>query len=438
MNTEVDTRSPEAAVLGSLILEPGRIEATKEDLTPDMFYHPDNQIVFKAICEHANQGLDIVILKTYLHDRDELAKVGGVKYLVDCTESVPSAANLEYYCNIVKEQHATRQIQQHAAAAIEISNNPKLKGQQKLDSIENDFRERLGGNRNQQDTGDKLTELLEDTISGKRTAIHLPWETTAALTNCLLPGTVTLLCGNPGASKSFMLLQALMYWLKLGVRCCCYELEESIEYHQLRVLAQMARLQGLTKPDWVFNHPDETRQAYKAHHDELEALRATLTAEPDRQVTLQQLAFWVDRKARDGHRVICIDPVTLAAYTRRDSWNEDGEFVEKIKRVATDYKCSVVIVSHPTKQNAGPGLESLAGGAAYSRFCQTAIWLEYHDMKESVIRTACGRTTQQHNRTLHLLKSRNGSGQGAKLAFMFGGDSLTLKEIGLIIPKGKQ
>jgi hypothetical protein len=37
-----------------------------------------------------------------------------------------------------------------------------------------------------------------------------------------------------------------------------------------------------------------------------------------------------------------------------------------------------------------------------------------------------------HNRTLHILKSRNGTGQGKKLAFEFCGNSLTLKELGLI------
>ena len=79
----------------------------------------------------------------------------------------------------------------------------------------------------------------------------------------------------------------------------------------------------------------------------------------------------------------------------------------------------------------------LAGGAAYSRFAQTILWLESHAEKISQVKTDCGRTEIEHNRTLHLLKARNGRGQGVKLAFNFQGESLTLREEGIIVKKCK-
>ncbi|MHC4206331.1 MAG: hypothetical protein ACYSTT_16895, partial [Planctomycetota bacterium] len=49
-----------------------------------------------------------------------------------------------------------------------------------------------------------VSELIEDTISGRREAIRWPWSCVGGLTKALLPGTVTIICGNVGASKSFM------------------------------------------------------------------------------------------------------------------------------------------------------------------------------------------------------------------------------------------
>jgi hypothetical protein len=74
----------------------------------------------------------------------------------------------------------------------------------------------------------------------------------------------------------------------------------------------------------------------------------------------------------------------------------------------------------------------IAGGASYSRFADNAIWLESHDEKKSMIKTCCGTVEETHDRTIWILKSRDGSGTGSRLAFRFNKDSLTLSEIGRI------
>ena len=138
-----------------------------------------------------------------------------------------------------------------------------------------------------------------------------------------------------------------------------------------------------------------------------------------------------------GYRIICIDPVTAAAQTNKP-WITDNQFLQQIKRTATDHQCSVVLVTHPTKAVSLPDMASLAGGAAYSRFAQTILWLEAHDTKKAKIKTPCGTEQQEINRTLHILKARNGKGHGLKLAFDFDSQTLKLIECGLIIKKGKK
>lgn len=280
--------------------------------------------------------------------------------------------------------------------------------------------------------------LVEDTISGKREAIKWPWACMGGLTKALLPGTVTIICGNAGASKSFMLLEAGAYWHDAEIKTAIYELEESRDYHLLRCLAQRSGTSGLTDPDWIRDTAEQARTIFAEHSTFLDGFGSQVFASPDTQPTLEQLARWTQDRARADCRIIAIDPITAAAHKSRSVWEEDNSFLHDIKRTAVDCRCSIVLITHPIKAVGFPDMTQLAGGAAYQRFAQTIIWLESHNEKTSKVKTACGTTGIEHNRTVHLLKARNGKGQGVRLACNFQSESLTLEELGIIVRDEKQ
>lgn len=280
-------------------------------------------------------------------------------------------------------------------------------------------------------------DMIEQTIAGKRVAVKWPWACMGGLTKALLPGTVTIICGNPGASKSFLLLEAAVYWHENGYKTAIFELEESQDFHLSRCLAQKSKTSMMTDPDWIQDNPDTAREVFSQYEAFLDGFGGNVYASPDSQPTFKQLAKWTEDRAKAACRVIAIDPITAAAHSRRDSWEEDSSFLHDIKRTAVDYECSIVLVTHPIKGMSNPEMTQLAGGAGYSRFSQTILWLESHNEKTSKIKTTCGTTELEHNRVLHILKARNGKGQNVKLACNFESESLTLKELGIIIKKDK-
>ena len=413
----------EQNLLGVLARNPDLVVKAQHRLRTEMFSEIQNRDLYNAIIESG--AVDLMAIK------DKLNGSVSVQYLVGCCEAGALVSNLDYYIRRLEESWIDRLMEEHALKVTAIRASGMSQAE-KLDAIESHYRQTLGRPVLNNDCFDKLTGLVEDTISGVRQSIPLPWGRLGDLTNCLLPGTVTILCGNPGASKSFMLLECLTYWLTHGISCVCYELEESTEYYLLRVTAQLAGLSGITNPKWVKANPDESRAAQSQHEDVLRAVGSVMTSQPCKRVTLTDLAQWVDRYAKEGVRVICIDPVTIASKASKQPWREDENFLESIKRSAVDYGCSIVLVTHPVKGSEAPSLDTLAGGAAYSRFSQTAIWLERHDYKESDVDAGCGRIATEHNRTIWILKARNGIGGGAKLACDFCPDSLRLFELGLI------
>lgn len=284
----------------------------------------------------------------------------------------------------------------------------------------------------------EVGQLVEDIISGKRRAIEWPWETLSALTRALLPGTVTILVGDPGCSKSFGLLQAAAYWHDQGIPVAIFELEEDRKYHLFRAMAQRVAEPNLFDDGWVVRNADLVREHFNASRGFLDSFGRCIYEAPDKQVTLDELAEWVADRAREGKRIICIDPITAAQATEKP-WVADLKFLIQAKTTVRDYGASLIIVTHPKLgQKKDITLDHLAGSAAYGRFVQTAIAIQTHEPPacESIrIPGFNGRRVgaeRTFNRSIHIRKARNGPGGGARLAFDF--DSrLTFQEHGVVM-----
>jgi len=290
------------------------------------------------------------------------------------------------------------------------------------------------------DTGgfSALSRRVESMISGAFTSLKTDFAILDKIAP-ILPGSVTCICSTPGASKSLWLLQLIIRWILSGIKSAVYELEKDVEFHLLRVLAQRAENSNFTDTGWVAGNPDIIRGAMDEHRDVIDTASKAITVSPLKAPTQDELAGWVKSKAETGHRIIAIDPVSLAV-RNGEPYEADNKFMSQLLTIARDYHCFIILICHPVKSTVSfPDMNSIAGGAIYSRAADNIFWLENHTDKESEIRTACGTVPAEHNRTVWVLKSRDGCGTGAKIAYQFEKDSLTLSETGLIkIEKGKR
>ena len=109
-----ESLSAEAAVLGSMIIDPECIGDVVEIVEQDSFYRTEHQYIFDAIItlfeKHRSHGIDAVLLRDELEKRKQLEKVGGVEYIAKILDSVPSSANVAYYAGIVKDKMLLREI----------------------------------------------------------------------------------------------------------------------------------------------------------------------------------------------------------------------------------------------------------------------------------------------------------------------------------------
>ena len=96
----------EMSVLGSMLLAQRAAEEIVTILSEDDFFRPAHQVIFRALRQliTSHKEIDIVTLRTELTERAMLNDVGGVDYLLQLAEYVPSAANSKYYAQIVLDK----------------------------------------------------------------------------------------------------------------------------------------------------------------------------------------------------------------------------------------------------------------------------------------------------------------------------------------------
>ncbi len=102
----------EMAVLGSMLLEEEALATAAEFLEEEAFYKEAHRRIFAAILSlyKDNVAVDLVTLTNELKRRNVLEEVGGPSYLATLTSVVPTAGNIEHYCQIVKEKAILRNL----------------------------------------------------------------------------------------------------------------------------------------------------------------------------------------------------------------------------------------------------------------------------------------------------------------------------------------
>jgi len=102
----------ERSVLGALMIDRDAIIKISDFLVPEDFYQENHRIIYDAIFElfTKNKPVDILSVKTKLKEKKLLTTIGGVEYLTDLINSVPTAAHITHYANIVKEKRIRRDL----------------------------------------------------------------------------------------------------------------------------------------------------------------------------------------------------------------------------------------------------------------------------------------------------------------------------------------
>lgn len=110
----------EESVIGSMLLTKKALQKSLENLTSEDFYLDAHAKIFECIknISDRQKPVDLTTLAEELNNKGWLKQVGGVEYIADAINSVPTTANIDEYINIVLEKSLLRRLIDEATEIV--------------------------------------------------------------------------------------------------------------------------------------------------------------------------------------------------------------------------------------------------------------------------------------------------------------------------------
>ncbi len=241
----------EQAVLGAMLLDQDAALRASELLDDSMFYREAHRRLFRAMAALTERRtvIDHITLRDELMRRGELDAAGGLEYLGELVDAVPTAANLEFHARIVKDKAILRRLIEGATAIVTEAYDGKATAGELLDSAESRIFQIS------QQRGDegftRIKEMLWPTMerietlqkSGKAiTGVPSGFTDLDALTSGFQPSELVIVAARPSMGKTAFCLNVASNASLEGQGVAIFSLEMSKESLVHRMLTAMARV----------------------------------------------------------------------------------------------------------------------------------------------------------------------------------------------------
>jgi len=124
----------EISVLGGMLIDRDAVVRAVEHVTDVMFFREAHRRIYRTMVRLFERGgvVDVITVSEELKNTSELDSVGGLDYLAELVDAVPTAANIEYHAKIVREKAILRRL---VDASSQIIRDVYEQGEREVDEI---------------------------------------------------------------------------------------------------------------------------------------------------------------------------------------------------------------------------------------------------------------------------------------------------------------
>ena len=258
----------EQSVLGGMLLSKDAIGDVIAQLNgPGDFYKPAHETIYRAILELYGKGepADPITVASELTSAGEIGKVGGAAYLHDLVQTVPTAANAEYYAEIVAERAVFRRLASAGTRIAQEGYTGEGDAQDAVDRAQADLFKVLG------DQGEKdavplsaTSQAMVDRLQARKgfsnslRGLDTGFTDLNSLTRGLMGGQLIIIAARPAVGKSTLAIDfARACSIKNKLPSAFFSLEMGREELEDRILSAQARVGhhhiqsgNVTDDDW--------------------------------------------------------------------------------------------------------------------------------------------------------------------------------------------
>jgi replicative DNA helicase len=257
----------EQSVLGALLLSNAALDRIEDKLAPADFYSETHRTLYRSIrgLIQSGKAADVVTLSAALRHDGKLDQVGGLDYLWQLLQNVPTAANVEHYAGIVRDRAMLRALAVFAMDAGDLamtrSGKPALELVEEVQRRAAALSDGIAGPE-AAPIGDLLVGVIEHIEQRYSSDAPPPGISTKLLDLDakllgLQPGDLIVVAGRPGMGKTALAMQIAIEASVEGLPACVFSLEmkpsklvERAVAHVTRVNSYALRSGKLSPDDW--------------------------------------------------------------------------------------------------------------------------------------------------------------------------------------------
>src|SRR6201997_4443764 len=352
----------EQGVLGSMLISPrDAIAECVEKINEEYFYVPAHQTIYQVLVElwNAGQAIDLITFTQVLRDRNLLETLGGASFVTSLFTFVPTAANVGYYLDIVRDKYLLRQIIAAATESVRRAYEEQDEVNNLLDEVEqrifavgeDRFKGQLLSMKDQvMDAIEAIEKLYER--KGGITGISTGFVEFDRMTSGLHGSEMIVIAARPSMGKTALAMNiaehvAINEKLPVGV----FSLEMSSQQLVQRLLCSRARV-NLQKVREGFlaerDFPSLTSAASKL-------AEAEIYIDDSAGLSILELRAKARRlKAQKNIQLIVVDYLQLLRSTSRRAQDnrqlEISEISAGLKGLAKELKIPMIVVAQLNRQ----------------------------------------------------------------------------------------
>jgi replicative DNA helicase len=425
----------EPFVLGALLIDQQAINTVIDFLHPEVFYKENHQLIYKSIQNlfAKSMPIDILTVTEELKQEGILEKVGGPAYLIQLSNSVVSAANIEYHARILVEKYIKRKLIEVSTEIINAAHEESMDVFDLLDAAENKLFQI--NDENLKRKGGSISYILNEVkdnilkaFQSQKSVTGIPsgFKSLDKLTAGWQPSDFIIIAARPSMGKTaFVLNMARKMAVEHNIPIAIFSLEMSSQQLVMRILSSETRI-----PSDFLRRGQLSKTQWKILENSIETLsRAPLFIDDTPSLSVFELRAKA-RRLKQQHNIQCIMVDYLQQMTAKVDKNANREveiatISRSLKALAKELNIPVIALSQLSREvekRAGtkrPQLSDLRESGSIEQDADLVLFIyrpEYY-FKDTENKNAIPED-QKHAAELIIEKHRNGPLGTVKLKFI--------------------
>src|SRR5438270_2718958 len=352
----------EQGVLGSMLISPrDTIAECVEKINEEYFYVPAHQTIYNTLVDlwNTGQAIDLVTFTHVLRDRHLLDSVGGAAFVTSLFTFVPTAANVGYYLEIVRDKYILREIISAATESVRRAYEEQDEVNNLLDEVEqrifavgeDRFKgEMLSMKEQVISTLESIEKLFEN--KGAITGVSTGFRDLDKLTSGLHSSEMIVIAARPSMGKTALAMNIAEHAaIEVKLPVAIFSLEMSAQQLVQRMLCSRARVNLAKTRDGFLAEADFPRLTHAAS----KLAEAKIFIDDSAGLTILELRAKARRlKAQQNVQLIIVDYLQLLRSTSRRAQDnrqlEISEISAGLKGLAKELKIPVIVVAQLNRQ----------------------------------------------------------------------------------------